>query len=147
MSCDTGMVRMPWGGMHGLYSVHAALSSEKPQPPRGAACAPVAVCTRAASSVRTASAVRSKTLWRLYLCEALLEGLAQHLQDVASALREFIEKEHAMVRQRHVARHRHLPPPIRPTSEIVCWGPRHGRVVTTAVRAPVRPATRWMRVV
>jgi hypothetical protein len=25
-------------------------------------------------------------------------------------------------------------------------GARHGRVVTMAVRAPVRPATRWMRV-
>src|SRR4029450_1148279 len=27
------------------------------------------------------------------------------------------------------------------------WGARHGRAVTHAVRAPVRPATRWIRVV
>jgi hypothetical protein len=33
------------------------------------------------------------------------------------------------------------PPPIRPTSERVWWGARQGRVVTRAVRAPVRPAT------
>jgi hypothetical protein len=39
------------------------------------------------------------------------------------------------------------PPPISPTSERVWWGARHGRVVTNAVRAPVRPATRGMRVV
>ncbi len=39
------------------------------------------------------------------------------------------------------------PPPISPTSAMGWWGARHGRVVTTAVRRPVRPATRWMRVV
>jgi hypothetical protein len=39
------------------------------------------------------------------------------------------------------------PPPIRPASEMVWWGARHGRVVTNAVRSPVRPATRWIRVV
>jgi hypothetical protein len=39
------------------------------------------------------------------------------------------------------------PPPISPASEMVWWGARHGRVVTNAVRSPVRPATRWIRVV
>jgi hypothetical protein len=39
------------------------------------------------------------------------------------------------------------PPPISPTSALVWWGARNGRVVTRAVRSPVRPATRWMRVV
>jgi hypothetical protein len=39
------------------------------------------------------------------------------------------------------------PPPIRPVSAMVWWGARHGRVVTRAVRSPVRPATRWIRVV
>jgi hypothetical protein len=39
------------------------------------------------------------------------------------------------------------PPPISPASEMGWWGARHGRVVTTAVRSPVRPATRWIRVV
>jgi hypothetical protein len=39
------------------------------------------------------------------------------------------------------------PPPISPASEMVWWGARNGRVVTKAVRSPVRPATRWIRVV
>jgi hypothetical protein len=38
-------------------------------------------------------------------------------------------------------------PLISLTVEIVWWGARYGLVVTTAVRSPVRPATRWMRVV
>jgi hypothetical protein len=99
---------------------------------------------RAASVSRAA---RSSTCGRLYACDTLLERLPQDLEDMASALGPFIQEEHPMVRPRHVARHRHLPPPISPASEIVWWGARHGRVVTRAVRAPVRPATRWMRVV
>src|SRR5262245_28758982 len=39
------------------------------------------------------------------------------------------------------------PLPISPASEMVWWGARNGRVVTNAVRAPVRPATLWIRVV
>jgi hypothetical protein len=38
----------------------------------------------------------------LYLSETLLEGLAQHLQDVVSELLPFIQQEHAVVRQRHL---------------------------------------------
>jgi hypothetical protein len=64
MACDTGMVRMQWGE-HYFYGEPDALPSEKPQPPQGEACAPVAVCTRAANSVRIASAVRSMTFGRL----------------------------------------------------------------------------------
>jgi hypothetical protein len=37
------------------------------------------------------------------------------------------------------------PPPISPPSAMGWWGARHGRVVTTAVRRPVRPAPRGMR--
>ena len=74
-------------------------------------------------------------------------GWRKHLQDVAAELRQFIQEEHAVVRQRHLARHRHLAPPISPTSEMVWWGARNGRVVTNAVRSPVSPATRWIRVV
>src|SRR5882724_13170554 len=39
------------------------------------------------------------------------------------------------------------PPLISPASDMVWWGARNGRVVTNAVRSPVRPATRWMRVI
>jgi hypothetical protein len=47
-------------------------------------------------------------LWRLYLYETLLEGLAQDLEDMTAALGPFIENEHAVVGQRHLARHGHV---------------------------------------
>jgi hypothetical protein len=52
--------------------------------------------------------LRSRRRGRWYFCATPLDGLAQDLQDVASELREFIENEHPMVRQRHFARQRHL---------------------------------------
>jgi hypothetical protein len=66
---------------------------------------------------------------------------------MAAARRPFIKEEHAMVRQRHFVGHRHRPRPISTTSNMVWWRARHGQVMTTAVRSPVRPATRWIRVV
>ena len=42
--------------------------------------------------------------------DTLLERLARDLQDMAAALRPFIQEEHAIVGQRHVARHRHGAP-------------------------------------
>src|SRR4030095_4276879 len=84
---------------------------------------------------------------KLYVYETLLERLAQDLQDMAPELGELIQEEHAMMDQRHVTRHRHAAPAVTPASEMVWWGARHGRVVTHAVRSPVRPATRWMHVV
>ena len=76
-----------------------------------------------------------------------LQRLPQHLQDMAAELGQFIQEQHAVVGQRHLARHGHVAPPISPASEMVWWGARNGRVVTNAVRSPVRPATLWMRVV
>jgi hypothetical protein len=38
-------------------------------------------------------------------------GLAQDLEDMAAELRQFIQKEHAVVRQRHIARHGDVPAP------------------------------------
>jgi hypothetical protein len=81
----------------------------------------------------------------LYACDTLRERLPQHLQDVAAALGELIQAQDAVVGPRHVAWPRHLaaagPPDVR--NGVV--GGRNGRVVTKAVRSPVRPATRWMR--
>jgi hypothetical protein len=71
-------------------------------------------CPRPASlpaSIRLANSAkvwRFRTLWRLYSCNTLLEGLTQDLQDVASELRQFIQPEHAVVRPRPLARQWHL---------------------------------------
>ena len=92
-------------------------------------------------------ALRSRTCGRLYSCDTLLERLAQDFQHVAPALREFIQNEHPVVRQRHLAGQRHLAATDQPHIGDGVVGARNGRVVTKAVRSPVRPATRWMRVV
>jgi hypothetical protein len=57
---------------------------------------------------RAACAARSRTPARLYLYDPILERLAQDFQDVACALGPCIQKEHAVIRQRHFAGHRHL---------------------------------------
>ena len=54
----------------------------------------------AAGEAKSTKLLEFVMLWRLYLYETLLEGLAQDLQDVVFELRQFIQKEHAMVRQR-----------------------------------------------
>ena len=45
---------------------------------------------------------------RLYVYDTLLERLAQDLQDMAAALGPFIQEEHAVVGQRHLAGHRYV---------------------------------------
>jgi hypothetical protein len=65
----------------------------------------VGVQTRAASPV---SAARAKTRGRLYACDPILKRLPQDLHDMAAELRQFIQEEHAMVGQRHLARHGHV---------------------------------------
>jgi hypothetical protein len=53
---------------------------------------------------------RSRTPARLYLCDPILERLAQDLEDMAAARRPCIQEEHAVVGPRHLARHRHVAP-------------------------------------
>ncbi len=84
---------------------------------------------------------------RLYLYDTLLQRLAQDLQDMAAELGELIQEEHAIVGQRHFARHGDLAPTDQPRIRDGMEGARQGPVVTKAVRSPVRPATRCMRVV
>jgi hypothetical protein len=48
------------------------------------------------------------TRGRLYVCDALLEWLAEHLEHMTPALGQFVQEEHAMVRQRPLARQRDL---------------------------------------
>jgi hypothetical protein len=59
-------------------------------------------------AAKAAKALRSKTCGRLFLNDTLLERLAQHLEDVATELRPFIQKGNPMVCQRHVTRQRDL---------------------------------------
>jgi hypothetical protein len=51
----------------------------------------------------------------LYVDETLLARLAQDLQDVAAELRQLIQKENPVVRQRHFAWPRHLPATDQPS--------------------------------
>jgi hypothetical protein len=77
-------------------------------------------CTRPDSlklSSRTAKVARRlrfTTPEKLYVYETLLERLAQDLQDMATKLGPFIQEEHAIVGQRHVARHWHVAPADQP---------------------------------
>ena len=73
---------------------------------------PPEVMSRAANVAKTLA--KSKTPARLYVYETLLQRLASHLQDVAAALGQFIQEQHAIVCQRHLARHRHLTPADQP---------------------------------
>jgi hypothetical protein len=105
------------------------------------------VGTHVTSSARTASAVGSMTCGSLYAYGTFLERLAQDLQDVPAKLRQLIEEEYPVVRQRDFPRNRHLAAADQPHVGDGGCGVRQGRAVTSAVRAPVRPATRWTRVV
>jgi hypothetical protein len=65
---------------------------------------------------------------------------------MSPALLPFIQEQHAVVREDTPPGIGTWPPPIRPASETGWCGAWHGRVVTRAVRSPVRPATQWRRV-
>jgi hypothetical protein len=62
------------------------------------------------------------TCGRLYVHDTLLRRLPQHFEHLACAIGPLIEAEEAVGRPRYLPGHRHLPPPISPTSEIVWWG-------------------------
>ena len=72
---------------------------------------PPEVMSHAAKAAKT---LKSRTPAKLYIYETLLERLPQHLQDMAATLGSLIEEEHAMVGQRHLARHRHVAPADQP---------------------------------
>ena len=63
---------------------------------------------------KSAKLLRSRTLWRLYVEDSLLERLPQDLKDMAAALGPCSLEVHAMVGQQHVARHRHGAPADQP---------------------------------
>jgi hypothetical protein len=83
----------------------------------------------------------------MYLYDTLLERLPQDLKDVAAELGQFIQEEHAVVRQRDLAGRRHVTPADQSgiRDGLVGGAKRAGR--HQRLRPPVRPATLWIRVV
>jgi hypothetical protein len=86
--------------------------------------------------------LRSMSRRRLDVCDPLLKRLTQSLEDMAAAFGACIQEAHAVMRPRHVPRCRHLAAPIHPTAAIVWCGAGKERIMTKAVQAPVRLATR-----
>jgi hypothetical protein len=87
------------GDAAGVVTVTVVVGSYCPRP------------TSLPASIRlanSAKALRSRTCGRLYSCDTLLERLAEHCEDVPPALGAFVQEEHPMVRQRHLARQRDL---------------------------------------
>jgi hypothetical protein len=68
---------------------------------------PPTIVSRAAKVAKT---LKSRTPAKIYVYDTLLERLAQDLQDMAAELRQLIQEEHAIMGQRHLARHRHVAP-------------------------------------
>jgi hypothetical protein len=66
---------------------------------------------RRANSVKI---LRFSTPEKLYLYDTLFERLPQDLEDMAAELGPFIQAAHAVVRPRHLARHRHVAPADQP---------------------------------
>jgi hypothetical protein len=64
--------------------------------------------------------LRFSTPARLYLCDTLLERLAQHFEHMAAELEEFIEVENTVARQRPLSPQRHLASSDQPHLRD-CW--------------------------
>ena len=77
---------------------------------------------------------------------AVLQRLAQDLEDPAIELRHLVEEQHAVVREANFAGARELPPPTSATSEIVWCGARNGRSASRPIPGGSRPQTEWMAV-
>ncbi len=71
----------------------------------------------------------------------LLEQQPQHLQHVACALGPLVEKQGAVLRQRHPSRHRDLAAGDQVVLGEGWGGVRKGLVVTKAVWRPADPST------
>lgn len=98
-------------------------------------CEPFGVRTHAASA---ASAVRSMTPGRLYLYIAVLDRLAQNLQDVPSKLWQFVQKQNTGVCQQHLPWHRHPSPTDQAHVRDRMVGTRHQDMMHTT---PAWPST------
>jgi hypothetical protein len=86
------------------------------------------------------------TCGRWYTGDTLLERLAQDLEDMARARGQLIQAQEAVVRQRDLPRQEPLAAADHAYLGDGVVGVRKGRVVTTAVRPSMSPATPWTRV-
>ena len=78
---------------------------------------------------------------------AIFKWLAHYLENVAGKLRQLVKKKalrYWPAKPRPGAGI--APPPINPASEIVWWGARNGRCVTSPASASSTPATEWILV-
>jgi hypothetical protein len=80
-------------------TVTVVLRSDRPLPE------PTEVMRCAANATKS---LGFRTPEKLYVYETILEGLAQHLQDMAAELGPFIQEAHAVMGQRHLAGHRYV---------------------------------------
>jgi hypothetical protein len=140
----TGCLRCNWGRRKARGSSKAR---QRCAAVAGGCRAPAASLTAITRRATPAKRLTSRTPARLSLYDTLLERLPQDLQDVAAARRPCLQAAQAVVGQRHLARQRHVAPATPPRVRDGMGGARHGRAVTHAVRSPVRPAMRGMRVV
>jgi hypothetical protein len=82
------------------------------------------------------------TCGRLYLYDTLLQRLPQDLEDMAAELGPCIQEEHAVVGQRHFARHWHVAPDDQPDigDGVVRGATRPGRDQRGALAGEARDA-------
>jgi hypothetical protein len=93
----------------------------------------LSIISRPAKSARES---RSKTRGRLYLCDPLLQRLAQDLEDMPPALRPFIQDEHAVGRPQSLARRGQVPAADQPHIRDGVIGARRGWVMTNRPAPP-----------
>ena len=104
----------------------------------------MALLTRGAN---VAGIMTSRTLGGFYSISAVFERLAQPFEPMRRHSGSSSSKSTPWCARDTSLGVGTWPPPINPTAELVWCGMRHGRVVATAIRSPVRPATQWRRVV
>jgi hypothetical protein len=93
---------------------------------------------------RPLSAAYARRLWRLGHaggCQSLSAPLADACEVTPGARRHGLRAQAPWCASDTSPGVGTWPPPIKPTSEIVWCGARHGRVMTHAMRSSVRPAT------
>jgi hypothetical protein len=102
-----------WAGTLHQWGLHQEPWQAHSQGDRSAALlCPARSLTAVPQRANAATSLSCMTLWRWYLDDAIRKRLAPDLQHMAAELRQLIEAEHAVVRQRHLARQQCGPTPL-----------------------------------